>query len=561
MTDSNTPFFDTGFQPTLPSAEPGNLARGDISGASIPTQDGPLKVLVIEDNEVDFMQVSQNLRHGRLRLVLTHATSIGAAIDELKTRSFDVILTDLHLPDGCGLDTVKRLREQCDDAPILVLTGLDDETVEVEILQAGAQDYLPKGAASSEWMRKAIEHAVQRQRSVNEMRRVTDELKESHQLLRHQSELREQDNKKLERLYQTAQEFLAKASHDIRNPLTVIKEHVSIVRDGLAGQINSEQASMLEKAMVRADDVNAKLDDLLDSSKLDSGLLDICRRPCHAGEIIDQVRSALSQRAAMRGILLEIQPAVHTPMAYCDEQKACRVLTGLGINAINACVDSGHVNLWVRHEPKDQELRFGVTDDGVGIMPAHREKLSARFNRPGLTTEPEDKILGLGLSIAARFCRLNLGQLHVESEAGLGSIFWFGVPTIDSNNLFPRWLELQTAPMEFVFLTSFHLSHKCSDAEKRDIELLLTYLTENDEMLIHSSPAQWWLASSSIHSDAQARLNKANSEIKRLTEVRAASPVAHLGIETRAIWDLRMPATELIREYHQIVNPNAVPFA
>ncbi|PAY18241.1 hypothetical protein CKO51_17495 [Rhodopirellula sp. SM50] len=515
--------------------------------------DSVLSVLVVEDNDLDFLQVSKNLRHGRKRISLSHATSLGAALQELDLRYFDVILTDLSLPDSSGLETVKRLKAKCDDIPILVLTGLDDEAVEREILHAGAQDFLPKGLANSSWTRKAIEHAVQRQQSINEMSRVTAELQASHRLLREQAELREQDNRKLERMHQTAHEFLAKASHDIRNPLTVIKEHVSIVREGLAGRINLEQAAMLEKALIRADDVNNKLDDLLDSSKLDSGLLDICRRPCHVREIIDSVRETIEQRAAMRNVKLEIQSQIETPIAYCDSQKVCRVLVCLAINAINACSDSGNVRIWVRYDEPDHHIRIGVNDDGIGIQRRQRDQLAARFARPLLTTDPDDKLLGLGLSIAARFCRLNLGQLHVESEPGLGSIFWFSLPVVGSDQIFPRWLELQSAPMQYVQLLSFHLNDQCTPAEKRDSELLLTFLTENHELLIQASDAQWWLATSSIFPNVDARLKKATDDIARLTEVRAANPAFDIGIQTRGIWSLQSPIEEIDAAYQQIV--------
>lgn len=550
MTDSNTPFFT---EPTdggivVPQTGPAHsVVPKSTSGI-----DAQLNVLVVEDDDVDFMQIARNLQTGRKRFVLSHATTMQAALTELNSRTFDVVLADLHLPDSVGLETVQGLRDRCGAAPLLVMTGLDDESLEQQILDAGAQDYLPKALSNSNWTQKAIEHAVQRQHAINRTNRVTAELQASHRMLREQSEAREKDKQKLERLYQTAHEFLAKASHDIKGPLTVIKEHVSIVRDGLAGRINTEQASMLDKAMVRTDDVNCKLDDLLDSSKLDSGFLEICRRPCLANDIIDQVRTTLSQRAAIRKVTLEIKEDLSAIPVYCDEQRACRVLTGLGINAINACSDSGRVKVWVRHDADNGHVRIGVTDNGVGIMPQQRDLLAARFARPGLTTEPDDKLLGLGLSLAARFCRLNLGQLHVESEVGLGSIFWFDLPTIHSRDIFPRWLALQSDPMRYIQLLSFCVDKECSQTEKRDIELLLTYLTEDDELLIQQSPTQWWLASSSTSSDANTRLKETQKEIARLAEVRAANPDFDIRIAARAIWDLRTQKSQIIEEYQSL---------
>ncbi len=539
---------------TPPYLNSGAVVSPDQSDApkTVRPLDQPLTVLVVEDDTVDFMHVSRSLRHGSPTLLLSHATTFQAAKKELAARHFDVILADLHLPDSSGPPMIKQLTELSRGAPILVLTGLIDERVEHEILDSGAQDFLPKGVASANWIRKAILHAVQRQDALNEMNHATHQLQESHKRLRHQSELREEENQKLERLYQTAHEFLAKASHDIRNPLSVIKEHVSVVRDGLVGQVNPEQTGMLEKAMVRADDVNAKLDDLLDSSKLDAGLLDICRRACTVDEIIEQVRGPLSQRAAMRGIELEVASNFRMPMAFCDEEKAARVLTGLGINAINACGESGHVNVWVRHEPREQEILIGVTDDGVGIMPSQRDRLAARFARPGLSTEPDDKLLGLGLSIATRFCRINFGRLNVTSEVGLGSVFWFSIPVVASTKVFPRWLELQRDPKRHVHLLHLSLPDQCSDSEQRDGELLVTYLTESDELLLGCSPKRWWLATSSVDSDGDARIEKARAEIHRLTQVRAASSDFRLQIKTKASWDLLQPVHEIVSEFRSI---------
>lgn len=515
----------------------------------------PLSILVVEDDDLDFLLISRHLSQGKKRFELSHAISLGAALRELETRIFDVVLTDLNLPDSRGLDTVKALREHCGNAPMIVLTSVDDEAIEQAILAAGAQDFLIKGVSDSRWTRKAIEHAVQRQHFVNETKRVTHQLQESHRLLRQQAELREQDNRKLERLYQTAHEFLAKASHDIRNPLSVIREHVSIVRDGLAGRINTEQASMLEKAMLRTDDVNAKLQDLLDSSKLDSGLLDVCRRSCHINEIIEQVRTPLAQRAALNNVDLEILPTPDTPTAFCDEEKAIRVLTNLVVNAINACGEDGNVKVWVRHDPIHEEIRIGVTDNGVGIMPSQRDRMLNRFARVGLNTEPEDKLLGLGLSMATRFCRLNLGQLHVESEVGLGSVFWFSLPTTGGAEIFPRWLSLQNGSKRRIQLLSFQLGSPCSDFEIRDAGLLLGYLADNDELLLQSEPNHWWLASGTSCDDPRVRVEKATEALSRLVDVRAAKPDFEVKIESRAFLSLDLPAERILQEYNQVVQP------
>ena len=106
----------------------------------------PLRVLLVEDNLGDARLIKETLRDaGSHAFELRHADRLSAALPVLAAREADVLLLDLSLPDAHGLETVTRALAAAPEMPIVVLTGLNDETVAIQAVQAGAQDYLVKG--------------------------------------------------------------------------------------------------------------------------------------------------------------------------------------------------------------------------------------------------------------------------------------------------------------------------------------------------------------------------------------------------------------------------------
>lgn len=138
----------------------------------------PVRVLLIEDNPADVRLIREALSESRTAtFALTHAGCLSSGLAELERSGADVVLLDLHLPDSQGLETFVAARARAPDAPIVVLTGLDDEEVGVGAVNAGAQDYLVKGRVSADLLVRSLRFAIERNR-VAELRRLTlvDEL-------------------------------------------------------------------------------------------------------------------------------------------------------------------------------------------------------------------------------------------------------------------------------------------------------------------------------------------------------------------------------------------------
>lgn len=124
-----------------------------------------MKVLLIEDNPSDADLIKCQLGESSNFQVET-ATRLADAIKCLESKEYNVILLDLNLPDGLGLESLVRLRRHIQHIPIVVFTSLDNEQLGVMAIQRGAQDYLLKGADSSRVL-QSLKYAIERMRARN----------------------------------------------------------------------------------------------------------------------------------------------------------------------------------------------------------------------------------------------------------------------------------------------------------------------------------------------------------------------------------------------------------
>jgi PAS domain S-box-containing protein len=125
-----------------------------------------IKILLVEDNPGDVLLLQESL--SEIALVdfdLVHVERLGNALHRLQSEDFDVVLLDLVLPDSEGLETFVKIYNQVPLTPIVVLTGMADETLAIRAVQAGAQDYLVKGQVTGgDLLMRSIRYAIERKR-------------------------------------------------------------------------------------------------------------------------------------------------------------------------------------------------------------------------------------------------------------------------------------------------------------------------------------------------------------------------------------------------------------
>jgi len=122
-----------------------------------------IRILLVEDNPGDARLLQEMLAdEGEDTTEMLHVEQLSAALDLLAIESFDVILLDLGLPDSSGIETFDRMYEEYPDVPVVVLSGLDDESVAISAVERGAQDYLTKGNLSGSMLLRALRYAITR---------------------------------------------------------------------------------------------------------------------------------------------------------------------------------------------------------------------------------------------------------------------------------------------------------------------------------------------------------------------------------------------------------------
>ena len=125
-----------------------------------------MKLLLVEDNPADADFLAASLRRQRAGdIELVNVQTLAEAAAQLSLDKFDVVLLDLHLPDGSGLQCLDAIQAVDNEIPIVVLSGQDDEEFAVSILNKGAQDYLVKWEGQGRTILRSIRYAIQRKKS------------------------------------------------------------------------------------------------------------------------------------------------------------------------------------------------------------------------------------------------------------------------------------------------------------------------------------------------------------------------------------------------------------
>ena len=138
---------------------------------------GPLRILVVEDEELDRLGVRRCLNQSGIRAVVDEATSAGETLDCLRGAAYDCLLLDYYIPGVDGLALLRGVQALAPELPVVMFTGRGDEEIAVELMKAGAADYLPKALLTPERLASSIRHALELARSAAARERAENELR------------------------------------------------------------------------------------------------------------------------------------------------------------------------------------------------------------------------------------------------------------------------------------------------------------------------------------------------------------------------------------------------
>ena len=223
--------------------------------------------------------------------------------------------------------------------------------------------------------------------------------------------------------------FVANASHELRTPLTTVKLRVEALRAGALG--DAEVAPrFLSDIEDQVDRLSRMVNDLLDLSRLESGIASGSRAPLDLGRIATEVREVFRVRSEKSKLQVNLQVDPSLPLVVADEDQIWRVLMNLLDNAISYTPSEGRVDLRVRSLPDRALVRIEVQDTGFGISPKDLPHIFERFYRTENTRQRKGRAQGsgIGLAIAKTIVENHGGRIGVNSRLGEGSLFWVELP-------------------------------------------------------------------------------------------------------------------------------------
>jgi signal transduction histidine kinase len=221
----------------------------------------------------------------------------------------------------------------------------------------------------------------------------------------------------IEKERDTLRRFISDASHELRTPVTALKNFLTLIQ-GPAAQDLPAQLEFLSESQIQIERLEWITRNLLDLSRLDAGLVELDFAKNDLGELIASAAAPFQSLADAKGINLKIEPPKNPQVIWCDALRLELVLSNLIDNALKFTPHGGEVIIGSEQTP--DSIQLWVLDTGIGIESAELPFIFERFYRGHQHAEQGS---GLGLAIAKSLVEAQGGNILVESTLGKGSKF------------------------------------------------------------------------------------------------------------------------------------------
>lgn len=418
-----------------------------------------ISVLLIEDNPDHAALLTRLLGSSELpRFACKHVATLADGIDQLGKGGYDLVMLDITLPDSQGLNTFRKVAAAAPEIPVVVLSGILDVALAIEVVQQGAQDYLVKGHVDNHLLLRSAQYAIERKRGQVALQKARDELesrvaertvalREANKRLHAEvSERKRAEEQTLESNQQltAALEALQSAqgerlrrerfralgqmaggiAHEFNNVLTPILgytdhllQHEDTVKDPVLVR------STLEKIRAAAQSGTRAVSRVRDFARAESGVLG----PVDVRDLIEGAVAITEPMwkddALAAGVTIAVATQIETnDQIHGDPAQLRELLTQLLFNAIHSIRRRGMIA--VRASRVEGSIRITVEDDGSGMNePTRRLCLNpaSSMTRDGRAT---------GMAIIHGILGRHHGRMEIDSDEGWGTKVHVLLPTM-----------------------------------------------------------------------------------------------------------------------------------
>lgn len=358
---------------------------------------GSIDILLIEDNAGDVYLVKEQLWDiDNFDYKIAESQYLESAIEILKEKSFDAILLDLMLPDSKGLETFFAVNRLAPHTAIIIISALSEESLALQAVREGAQDYLAKGKIQPNTLSITIQYAIERKSITEQLTRRTAEL---------------------EHLNQELEAFNYAVSHDLKNPLSFIKGMSSLLLSKKRSQpLEAQDEMCIERIYKNSIRMEQIAQNLLNLSQAQRSPMSV--EKIDLSEMATEIADTLQQQ----------QPRVKFTATPNIIATGDRQLLKLALENI-----IGNAWKYTRNNPKpaiafdaferESGRVYCVKDNGIGFNPQEAEELFTPFKR--LSNSKEYEGTGIGLATVKRIIDRHQGKIWFDAQLERGASFMF----------------------------------------------------------------------------------------------------------------------------------------
>ncbi len=364
-------------------------------------------VLLIEDNPTDAALVKHALSNvDNPGYSVEHVTQLSDALKRMSRGGIDVVILDLALADSSHLETLQAM---CATAPIVVVTGHDDEPRAIGLLQHGAQDYLLKQEISPQLLARSIRYAIERRRAAA-LESLNQQLEQAKSSLT--TAVRE-----LERTNEDLAHFSYFASHDLQEPVRTINYFAGHLKDSIGDRLDDDARKDFFFILDAGRRMQALIHSLLTLSKV--GNAEMEWGPVDLELCVNEAVECLAARIEeSRAVIIRDS----LPVVTGNRTLLAQLYQNLIGNAIKFTADRQPI-VHLTAARNGEQWILGVQDNGIGIDSDFAQTIFAPFQR--LNDRGKYEGTGLGLTICKKVVDRHGGRIWVESTPGAGAHFKF----------------------------------------------------------------------------------------------------------------------------------------
>jgi two-component system, sensor histidine kinase and response regulator len=374
------------------------------------------KILVIDDET--------GIRQGCCRVlrpqgfVVEAAENFKAGLGRIQEETFDLVLLDVMLPDGKGIDLLEPIRKRDPDTVSIIITGYATVELAVDAIKKGAYNFISK-PFTADLLLMTVNQGLEKRHLSREAKRLQAVERETVELTRARDEA--------ERLNEFKSSFLLTAAHELRSPVSGAQSLVRTLLRGLAGELTQQQSELLSRVEIRLDFLLEMINDLLNLSSSKSIETDRPLEKVQVQAVIRRVMESFADEAKNQQVFINYEASGKSITAMATEDGLDTVLRNLIGNAIKYSPQGGTVEVGVQKEPG--YVKISVSDIGIGIPEEDIPLIWDEFFRAKNAHLAGITGTGLGLSIVRQLIDRFGGHVDVVSSLGKGTTFTVSLRT------------------------------------------------------------------------------------------------------------------------------------